>query len=150
MPDSLKALQSERKLTQADYASLAAFRHVLRRFNHFSIEAARQAGLTTQQHQALLVIKVAVGQGGGVITIGQLADQLLIAPHTAAELVARLDLAALVDKVEDNVDRRRVGLRLTDRAETALRQLTHVHLAEVRDLAPRLIALLAAFEAAAD
>ena len=94
---------------------------MLRRFANFSAGAAQQAGLTTNQHQ--------------------LAEQLLIAPHTAAELVGRLQAADLVDKVEDAFDRRRVVLRLTERAETILQALTLVHLREVRLFAPRLMTL---------
>ena len=44
------------RLTQEDYEQLAAFRHLLRRFASFSADAAREAGLTTNQHQALLAI----------------------------------------------------------------------------------------------
>ncbi len=126
------------ELTQGDYESLAAFRHALRRFVNFSTEAARSAGLSTQQHQALLAIK---GHRGGALTIGALADTLLVAPHTAAELVARLEAAGLITRVADPVDRRRVGLDLTAQAGEALRKLSLVHLQEVKVLAPRLMAI---------
>lgn len=125
-------------LTSGDYERLAAFRHTLRRFANFSAGAAQQAGLTPNQHQALLSIK---GHVGEAMTVGTLAEQLLVAPHTAAELVGRLQTAGLADKVEDAVDRRRVVLRLTDRAETILKDLTLVHLREVRLLAPHLMTL---------
>lgn len=123
-------------LTQGDYESLADFRHALRRFVHFSTEAARAAGLTTQQHQALLAVR---GHRGGALSIGALAETLLVAPHTAAELVMRLEASDLISRVPDAGDRRRVGLALTPRAEEALRALTMVHLREVRVLAPRLM-----------
>ena len=126
------------QLTPADYERLAALRYMLRRFANFSAGAAQQAGLTTNQHQALLAIKGWVGEA---MTVGALAEQLLIAPHTAAELGGRLQAADLVDKVEDAVDRRRVVLRLTERAETILQALTLVHLREVRLFAPRLMTL---------
>ena len=126
------------ELTQGDYESLAAFRHALRRFVNFSTEAARTAGLTTQQHQALLAIK---GHRGGALTIGALADTLLVAPHTAAELVARLEAAGLAIRGADPADRRRVGLGLTSQADEALRRLSLVHLQEVKVLAPRLMAI---------
>lgn len=125
-------------LTQADYENLAAFRHALRRFVNFSTEAARDAGLTTQQHQALLAIK---GHRGGALTIGALADTLLVAPHTAAELVVRLEASDLVSRVPDPSDRRRVGLQLTRQADEALRKLSLMHLREVRVLAPRLMGI---------
>ena len=42
---------------KSQYETLAAFRYALRRFIHFSEEAAQAAGITAQQHQALLAIK---------------------------------------------------------------------------------------------
>ena len=42
-----------------DYRMLAAFRLALRRFVHFSETAAEAAGLSPQQHQALLAIRAA-------------------------------------------------------------------------------------------
>lgn len=128
----------ENPLTQGDYERLAAFRHMLRRFVSFSAGAAHQAGLTSAQHQALLALK---GHPGEALTVGALAEQLLVAPHTAAELVGRLQAAGLVDKVEDEADRRRVVVRPTARAEEILEALTMVHLREVRLLAPRLMAI---------
>lgn len=136
------------ELTQADFRRLAAFRFALRRFTRFSIDAARHANLTTQQHQALLAIKGHDGLNhfGSVITVGELAQQLIVAPHTAAELVVRLQDAGLVDKVEFREDHRRIGLKLTRRAEAALRKLTLLHLREVRVLAPRLMEILVELE----
>ena len=49
MPDKL--------LTDADFQALAAFRAGLRRFLRFSEDAAREAGLTPQQHQLLVSIR---------------------------------------------------------------------------------------------
>ena len=131
-------------LTREDYRRLAAFRHALRRFANFSADAAHEAGLTTSQHQALLAIK---GYGDGAMSVGALAEQLLVAPHTAAELVGRLQAAGLVDKIEDASDRRRVVLRLSERAEDTLRALSLVHLDEVRLLAPRLMTIFADLDA---
>lgn len=127
------------ELTRSDYETLAAFRFALRRFSSFSADAARAAGLTTHQHQALLAIKGA--PAGTQVTVGHLAEQLLVAPHTAAELAARLESGGLVRKTADAGDRRRVVLALTPRAEAALRQLTLAHRREVRGLAPRLLEL---------
>jgi DNA-binding MarR family transcriptional regulator len=134
------------RLTQADYETLAAFRHALRRFANFSTQAAHDAGLTTQQHQALLAIKG--HPGAEPMAVGGLAEQLLVAPHTAAELVTRLEAGGLLVKVGDPSDRRRVGIALTPKAEAALDRLTLVHREEVRGLAPRLMDLLRSLDAA--
>ena len=62
------------RVTQEEYEALAAFRYALRRFLHFSDTAAVAAGVTPQQHQALLAL---VGYpGGGPISVGILAERL--------------------------------------------------------------------------
>jgi DNA-binding MarR family transcriptional regulator len=128
------------ELTQADYETLANLRYVVRRFTSFSKGAAEAAGLPPQQHQALLAI---VGNAGGVpMTIGALSERLLIAPHSATELVSRLAQAELVTRVEDVADRRRQMVSVTPKARDLLRSLSASHLAELRTLAPDLIKLL--------
>jgi DNA-binding MarR family transcriptional regulator len=85
---------ASRRITKKEYEKLAAFRYNLRQFLRFSEIAARSVGLTSQQHQALLTIKGF--PDGRSITIGQLAEQLQVAHHTAVELVDRLTLQSLV------------------------------------------------------
>ena len=71
-----------------DYEALARFRYQLRLFLAFSEAAARRAGLTPQQHQALLAIKGFAGPAPA--SVGDLARFLLIRHHTAVELVNRM------------------------------------------------------------
>jgi DNA-binding MarR family transcriptional regulator len=123
-------------LTKTEYQAIAAFRFELRRFLAFSEGAAASAGLPPQQHQALLAI--AGFAGSGAPTIGALVEQLLIAPHTAAELAQRMADAGLVVKVPSATDRRRVELFLTERAEALLQRLTAAHLQELLTLEPTL------------
>jgi DNA-binding MarR family transcriptional regulator len=127
-------------LSQADYEILSRFRFALRQFTAFSSRAAQAAGLPPQQHQALLTIKGHAGPAP--MTVGILAEQLLIAPQTTTELVNRLADGGLVTRVADREDRRRQTLALTDKAEALLGSLTVVHLREIRQLAPALIDLL--------
>ncbi|MDE2007470.1 MAG: winged helix-turn-helix transcriptional regulator [Rhodospirillales bacterium] len=124
-----------------DYAALAAFRRALRGFTDFSERAARGAGLSPRQHQALLAIKGAPAPP----TIGALAEALVIRPHSAVELVDRLTQLRLVERRADPADLRRARLALTERAETILRALSEAHLAELRAIRPSLIALLERF-----
>jgi DNA-binding MarR family transcriptional regulator len=49
-------------ITKPHYELLAELRRTLRKFHRFSSEAAKSAGLTPQQHQALLAIKGFVGR----------------------------------------------------------------------------------------
>jgi DNA-binding MarR family transcriptional regulator len=121
-------------LSKEQYAAIAAFRYELRRFLAFSAAAAAKVGLPPQQHQALL----AIAGHAGVPSVGTLAEQLLIAPHTAAELVARMAEAALVTKTPSAQDRRRVDLALTPKAEALLQRLTAAHLEELGTLEPAL------------
>ncbi|KRB55157.1 MarR family transcriptional regulator [Rhizobium sp. Root708] len=127
-------------LTAADYEALSNLRYTLRRFMDFSSSAAQHEGLPTQQHQALLAIKGHPAEEP--MTIGMLADRLLIAPHSATELVGRLVAAGYVSRRADENDRRRQTIELTDKAEDVLMRLTAIHLTEIREMAPKLIDLL--------
>ena len=126
-----------------DYAALAAFRHALRRFTAFSEARAQAAGLTPRQHQALLAIKGAPGPQP--LSVGALAAQLLIRPHSAAELTERLVQLALVERREDPEDHRRAQLTLTGQAETILHDLSAAHVQELQAIHPTLVDLLRRF-----
>jgi DNA-binding MarR family transcriptional regulator len=119
-------------LSRAQYVAIAAFRHRLRRFLSFSETVANAAGLPAQQHQALLAI--AGHPTSEPPTIGGLAEQLIVAPHTAAELVSRMVEAGLVTKAPSEADRRRQELALTPKAAALLAGLTRAHLAELDSL----------------
>ncbi|MGN6376193.1 MAG: MarR family winged helix-turn-helix transcriptional regulator [Sphingomonas sp.] len=124
-----------------DYAALAAFRFELRRFLRFSETAARKAGLTPQQHQALLAIRAA-GEGG--MLIGDLAEQLLLKPHSTSELVNRLADHNLVTRHATADDRRQVRIMPSGHAHQVLASLADSHRAELRRLRPLLLRLLEA------
>ncbi|EJT01802.1 helix-turn-helix domain-containing protein [Rhizobium sp. CCGE 510] len=126
-------------LRQEDYEALADLRFALRQFMDFSASAAQVEGLPPQQHQALLAIK---GQRGDAMTVGMLAERLIIAPHTATELIGRLSDAGLVERHADPADRRRQTIRLTEKADALLTRLSAAHLSEIREMAPKLIKLL--------
>jgi len=123
-------------LTPAQFGAIAAFRYELRRFLAFSEDAAAEVGLPAQQHQALLAIMGHAEKGPP--SIGGLAELLLIAPHTAAELAARMVEAGLVIKTPCPNDRRRAELTLTPKAKALLDQLTAAHLQELKTLEPAL------------
>lgn len=134
-------IRDEDGLTRAQYVALAAFRYELRRFLAFSETAAHAAGLPAQQHQALLAI--AGFDGADAPTVGTLSERLLIAPHTATELTARMVEADLISKIPSQQDRRKVRLALTDKAERLLAHLSAAHLDELRSLEPALTSALA-------
>ncbi len=126
---------------QTDYQRLSEFRYLIRRFLEFSQIQAENAGLTPRQHQALLAIKGF--PGGGPVTVGDLAERLHIRHHSAVELVNRLCEAVLVTRDQDQDDHRRVLLRLTERADDCLADLSAAHLDELSRIEPMLRSVLA-------
>ncbi|AGB72328.1 MULTISPECIES: MarR family winged helix-turn-helix transcriptional regulator [Rhizobium] len=135
----------DKTLSQADYEALATLRYTLRKFMDFSTSAAHEAGLPPQQHQALLAIKG--NDRSEAMTIGMLAEKLLIAPHTATELVGRLIDGDYVTRHPDPSDKRRQTLQLTEKSEEVLQRLSSIHLVEIRDMAPKLIDILTHLQA---
>jgi DNA-binding MarR family transcriptional regulator len=129
-----------RSLARSDFETLAEFRYLLRQFSAFSASAARQAGLTAQQHQALLSIKGFPGRGQ--VTIGELAERLNLKHHSVVGLVDRLKGRGLIQRRHDEEDRRKVRIELTPKAEELLLGLTLAHRDELRRLAPLLNGLL--------
>ena len=127
-------------ITQAEYETLAGFRHTLRQFLHFSEKAARAAGVTPQHHQALLVIRGFPGPDP--ITMADFADRLQIRHHSAVGLVDRLVKQRLVRRSQHTEDRRRIHLALTARGGKVLEKLPALHKEQLRHLIPSLSAAL--------
>ena len=123
--------------------ALAEFRYILRRFLHFSEEAADRAGLTAQQHQMLL--QVAGAAPGTLTTIGYLAQRLALKHHSAVELAARCEEAGWLTRRPDPLDRRVVILQLSTAGSRILHELSEDHERELNVLAPRLTEALSAF-----
>lgn len=128
-------------LNDEDYAALAGFRFELRRFASFSEKAAVDAGLTAQQHQAMLTIR---GAEHSRMLVGDLAEQLMLKPHSTSELVRRLEEHGLILRRSGSIDRREVHIELTPRARELLASLSVSHRAELRRLRPLLQRLLEA------
>lgn len=119
---------------------LAALRYSLRQFIRFSENAAHQAGLTPQQHQALLAIKGFPGRD--YVTIGELAERLQIVHHSAVGLADRLTKEKYVRRNRNPDDMREVYLQLTARGEKVLQQLSSAHQEQLQRMGPEINALL--------
>lgn len=119
-----------RRLQDADFARLLAFRDGLRRFLHWSDAQARAVGLTGSQHQLLLAIR---GHGSAP-SIGEVAEHLLLRHHSAVELVDRAEAGGLVERFTDPDDHRVVRLRLTAAGAEKVAALAAAHLEELARL----------------
>lgn len=127
-------------MTKHDYETLAAFRYEMRKFLHFSEQAALSHDLAPQQYQALLAIEGFPGRNH--VTVGELAERLQIAAHSAVGLVDRLQSTGLVERSPSKEDRRCVLVSLTPAGKKTLNQLAGVHRTELRTFGPLLMKLL--------
>ena len=75
---------SSTQLSKAHYELLAALRYALRRFLHFSHQAAAESGLKPQQHQALLAIKGFPGRD--YVSIRELAERAMVSKSSIVSL----------------------------------------------------------------
>ncbi len=137
---------ASRKMTDDDYAVLADFRYSLRNFMAFSETKAGEYNLTPQQHQALLAIRAATD---GKATVGYVAERLVLKPHSASGLIARLEALGLLKRLPGMDDKRQTVLALTDEAERILAELSLTHREEIRRLRPLLLDLLSRIESEA-
>ena len=110
--------------------NLAWFRYNLRKFLRFSEKAARQCGVTPQQHQ--LMLGVAGYTGRGTATVSELAEFLQERHNSVVGLVERAAQRGLVCKEHDTHDRRFVFVSLTQQGEQILARLTELHKEEVK------------------
>ena len=129
---------------RVNYEALARLRYELRKFQAFSSAAATKAGLTPQQHQALLIIRGFSDREP--VSIGDLAKYLLIRHHTAVGLVDRMTKLELISRVVDAADARRVLVKLTREGERRLQKLSEIHLKELQAIGPTLAGMLKPFQ----
>lgn len=120
------------------YRGLAEFRSALRQFVAASENICWAAGVTTQQYQVLL----AIGCGPDLMSMKDLAEQLLLQPHAAVQLVNRLEKLGLVLRRPSERDRRSVIVELTPEGLDRLRSLADRHLSEMLRREPLLSSAL--------
>src|SRR3954470_14932116 len=76
------------------------------------------AGVSPHQVGLLVAIKYAPG-----VTVGDLATEERVSTAAMSKRVSRLERDGLVTRTQDDADRRRVGLTLTDEGQRALRRV---------------------------
>lgn len=109
---------------------LARFRYGLRKFLRFSENAARQHGVTPQQHQLMLGVAGFTGRGSATVT--ELAEFLQERHHSVVELVERAVQNGLVQRTQDTSDRRVVNVSLTRAGQKILLDLSARHHEETK------------------
>lgn len=130
MPKSVKVDQNT--LLKSEYEALSEFRYQLRRFLHFSEQAARSGGLTPLQYQLLLHVQGFPGRNWA--TVGELAERLQMKPHGTVALISRCEESGLVRRQTGTIDRRQVEIRLLPAGEKILERLAGLHKTELRSL----------------
>jgi DNA-binding MarR family transcriptional regulator len=126
------------RLSQHDYEALAELRYLGRKFLRFSKEYLRtEAGLNTEQYEALLAIK-AFGTAESA-TISQLSERLQVKHHSAVNIVDRLVERKLIRRQPSERDRRERHLQLTAKGEGLIEELAAVHFYELRNRSEEMI-----------
>lgn len=127
--EALPSLSAEAQ-AEDEIRNLAWFRYNLRKFLRFSEKAARQCGVTPQQHQ--LMLGIAGYTGRGTATVSELAEFLQERHNSVVGLVERAVQRGLVRKEHDTADRRFVLVSLTPQGEQILTRLSDLHKEEVK------------------
>jgi DNA-binding MarR family transcriptional regulator len=134
---SRKMRAARKRESTVNYRTLAEFRYRLRQFLAFSEANARKNKLTSQQYQALLTIR-GLSLPHQRMSVGELADFLLVKHHTAVGLINRMTKTGLLKRFQDSRDRRRILVMLTRKAEQRLSKVAELNWLELRSrrLAP--------------
>ena len=135
------------KISKSDVESLAQFRYALRQFLRFSERAARQAGVSPQQHQLLMTIKGMPGRSWA--NVAEIAERLQVSHHAAVALVTRAQNLRLVKRAQGKEDRRTVQVSLTAKGEELIGRLAELHQQELGRLAGILLKQLQGIAASA-
>lgn len=123
-------------MSLAELRRLAEFRHHIRRFLHFSEEAAREKGIEPQQHQLMLAIKGLPPDMRPTLTA--LSHRLCLRHHSTVELVNRLVDRGAARRKPAADDRREMLVELTAHGEHLLQELSVEHVEELQKSGPAL------------
>lgn len=119
-------------ISKAVYEQLAEFRYQIRKFLHFSEQAARSIGITPQAHQLMLAIMGFVGRD--YATPSELAERLQLTHHACLGLISRCEGQGLLERSRNPEDGRSVLIRLTPKGQDILYELSEIHLQELSHL----------------
>jgi DNA-binding MarR family transcriptional regulator len=136
----MASLIPKSRAAEQQMRALADFRYTLRRFLHFSEEAALRVGLTPQQHQ--LMLQIAGAPEGSATVIEYLAERLSLRHNSVVELSKRCEEAGLVARRTNPENRRQVVLTLTAAGVRMLEKLSADHWCELHEMAPQMLQTL--------
>ena len=121
---------SARKMSKADFRTLANFRYELRRFLRFSEQVTHKNGVRPLQYLLMLQIKGFPGREWA--TVAELAERLQAKHHGVVALVSRCEAAGWVQRKTSRGDQRSVEVHLTPVGEVRLEQLARLHRDELQ------------------
>lgn len=107
---------SKRSKNQLSLQALKKFRIIYGSVRQHFREVEQTCGVTGSQLWILQEVAKTPGMG-----ISELADRLSIHQSTGSQLVEKLVVRGLINKVRSKEDQRRVGLRVTEEAEKLLK-----------------------------
>ena len=120
---------------QEKYVNLASFRLAIRQFLRYSDAVSGAAGITSQQYQVMLAISA---RDDASATLKQIAEEMLVLPHGAVQLVDRLERIGFVKRSPSAVDGRQVLVSLTGKGAKVFERLATDHLEELTRQEPLL------------
>lgn len=100
---------------QKDEELLVALRRIIRAIDLRSKHLNKSIGLTGPQ---LLVMRFIGGEPGTMVR--SIADSVNLSPATVTNILDRLEARELVTRVRSTVDKRKVGVFLTEKGQTIL------------------------------
>jgi DNA-binding MarR family transcriptional regulator len=112
------------------YVYLSEFRYQLRKFINFSESAAKELGITPQQHQLLLTIIGFPLKDSA--TPREISERLMITHHACVELIDRSEKQGLVFRKPNPEDGRSVLVELSKLGTQKLEKLSEIHLEEIK------------------
>lgn len=110
---------------KAEFETLSHFRYQLRRFQRWSEQLTRRAGITNLQYLLLLHVKGFPGREWATIT--ELAERLQSQHHGVVALVSRCEKLGLAARRPGRADGRAVEVHLTHKGEACVEQLARLH-----------------------
>ncbi|MCQ6281960.1 MarR family winged helix-turn-helix transcriptional regulator [Bacillus sp. EB600] len=112
------------------YVFLSEYRYQLRKFINFSESAAKDLGITPQQHQLLLTI-IGFPEKDSA-TPREISERLMITHHACVELIDRSEKQGLVYRKPNPEDGRSVLVELSNLGMEKMEKLSKIHIEEIK------------------